>query len=53
MYVQKKKGLMPMKHKEKKDKKQNPKSAGNNQWTSTGYSHMPDNREQRNGPGGE
>jgi hypothetical protein len=31
----------------------NEKTATNNQWVSTGLSHFPDNRERRDGPGGE
>jgi hypothetical protein len=29
------------------------KSAGNNQWVSTGLKSQPDKRERRDGPGGE
>lgn len=29
------------------------KSAINNQWFSTGLNHYPDNRERRDGPGGD
>ncbi len=35
-----------------KDHKANPKSAGNNQWTSAGKD-MRDSRERKDGPGGE
>lgn len=31
----------------------NEKTATNNQWVSTGLAHYPDNRERRDGPGGE
>lgn len=31
----------------------NEKSAENNQWFSTGLNHYPDNRERRDGPGGD
>jgi hypothetical protein len=29
------------------------KNEGNNQWVSTGLKNYPDNRERRDGPGGE
>ena len=38
--------------KEKKNKK-NKKDAGNNQWTNNNLKYYPDNRERRDGPGGE
>lgn len=31
----------------------NEKTAGNNQWVSTGLKPFPDKRERRDGPGGE
>ena len=37
----------------KQDQKKNKKDEGNNQWTSTGMRNTPDNRERRDGPGGE
>lgn len=41
----------------KNDSKKEPgkamKSAGDNQWVSTGLKNNPDNRERRDGPGGE
>lgn len=33
--------------------KSNEKTATNNQWVSTGLKNYPDNRERRDGPGGE
>lgn len=41
-----------VKDKKKKDAK-NEKSAGNNQWTNNNLKYYPDNRERRDGPGGE
>jgi hypothetical protein len=37
----------------KQDQKKYKKDEGNNQWTSTGMRNTPDNRERRDGPGGE
>ena len=40
--------------KEKKSKgEKNEKTAGNNQWTNNNLKYYPDNRERRDGPGGE
>lgn len=36
-----------------KDQKHNKKSRGNNQWTNPHADLRPDNRERRDGPGGE
>ncbi len=36
-----------------KKKEENEKTATNNQWVSTGQSRPNDNRERRDGPGGE
>ncbi len=36
-----------------KDQKRNKKSSGNNQWTNPHAALRPDNRERRDGPGGE
>ena len=36
-----------------KKEEKNKKTATNNQWVSTGLQNYPDNRERRDGPGGE
>ncbi len=36
-----------------KKEEKNKKTATNNQWVSTGLQNTPDNRERRDGPGGE
>ncbi len=35
------------------EKQNNEKTATDNQWVSTGLDNYPDNRERRDGPGGE
>ena len=57
--------MMKKCHKESPDEKEkriskeamnvqdNEKSAGNNQWVTTGLQLAPDDRERRDGPGGE
>lgn len=44
-----------MKNKKDKSNKQEEckKSAGNNQWTNNNLKYYPDERERRDGPGGE
>jgi hypothetical protein len=37
----------------KKESNKVKKSEGDNQWVSTGLKNYPDNRERRDGPGGE
>jgi hypothetical protein len=45
---------MKEKNKHRPDKTENTKkNAGSNQWFSTGLNDYPDNRERRDGPGGE